>query len=92
MGWTLLELHAETGVEKRTIHKILKEDLHLRKIAYTALTEVDRHDVQCHLLFLFFKICIIHKSKSIQHHPPPFVYFHVSSSSNNLVEKIVAMA
>ena len=25
MGWTLLELQAETGIEKQTIHKILME-------------------------------------------------------------------
>ena len=46
MGWTLLELQAETGLEKRTIHIILREDLHLRKIVSKwvphALTEVEK--------------------------------------------------
>jgi hypothetical protein len=57
MGWTLLELHAETGVEKRTIHKILKEDLHLRKITSMwvshALTEVEKltRYAICHYFF-----------------------------------------
>ena len=42
---TLLELQAETGIEKRNIHTILKEDL-LRKTASKlvphALTEVEK--------------------------------------------------
>ena len=57
MEWTLLELQAETGIEKRTSHKILSEDLHLRKIASKwlphALTEVEKWTLYaiCHLLF-----------------------------------------
>jgi len=31
IGLTLFELQAETGIENRTIHRILREDLHLRK-------------------------------------------------------------
>ena len=46
MGWTLLELQAETGIEKRTIQKSLREDLDLRKSASKwvphALTEVEK--------------------------------------------------
>ena len=34
---TLLEFLAETGIGKRSIHKVLREDLRLRKTA----TEVD---------------------------------------------------
>ena len=33
MGWTLLELQAEIGIKKRTIPKVLREDLHLSKTA-----------------------------------------------------------
>ena len=40
------ELQVERGIEKRIIHKILREDLHLRKIASKgvplALTEVEK--------------------------------------------------
>ena len=46
MGWTLLELQAETGREKWTIEKSLREDLHLRKTASKwvphELTEVEK--------------------------------------------------
>ena len=31
--WSLLELQAHTGIDKATMHKILREDLHMRKIA-----------------------------------------------------------
>jgi hypothetical protein len=71
MGWTLLEVKAETGirVEKRNIHTILRED-HLRKIALKrvqeALTEVEKWTryAICNLLLFFFKILNIHTSKS----------------------------
>ena len=55
MGWTLLELQAETGIEKRTIHTILREDLQLRKIAsLTAFIEVENgHDMQ-NVIYYFF--------------------------------------
>ena len=46
MGWALLELKAETGIEKRTILKILRKDLHLHKITSKwvshALTKVEK--------------------------------------------------
>ena len=29
----LRELHAHTGIDQATVHKILREDLHMRKIA-----------------------------------------------------------
>ena len=45
IGWTLLELQAKTGVEARTIHKILREDL--RKIASKwVLYAVNEHYMQ----------------------------------------------
>ncbi len=31
--WTLLELERASGIEKRTVHRILRNELHLRKIA-----------------------------------------------------------
>ena len=31
--WSLQELQAHTGVDQATVHKILREDLHMRKIA-----------------------------------------------------------
>ena len=46
MGWTLLELQAETGIGKWIIHEILRENLYLGKIASKwvphALTEVEK--------------------------------------------------
>ena len=81
-GCTLFELQGETGIEKRTIHNILREDLQLGKTASKwvphTLTEVEqltRYAI-CHLLFLIY---IIHTSKSPSHHQLSFVYFHVSS-------------
>ena len=61
MVWTLLELQAEIGIEKRTIYKILREDYHLRKIALKwvphALTEVEKWTQYaiCHLNFCLFQ-------------------------------------
>ena len=51
MGWTLLESQAETGIEKRTICKILRDSLHQPKITSKwvpyALTEVENgHGMQ----------------------------------------------
>ena len=50
----MLDLQAETGTEKRNIHKILKEDLQLRKIALKcvqdSLIEVEkwtRYSIYC---------------------------------------------
>ena len=41
--WSLRELQAHTGIDQATVHKILREDLHMRKIAAkcvpNALTE-----------------------------------------------------
>ena len=31
--WSIQELHAHTGIDQATVHKILREDLHMRKIA-----------------------------------------------------------
>ena len=31
--WSLQELQAHTGIDQATVHKILREDLHMRKIA-----------------------------------------------------------
>ena len=31
--WSLQELQAHTGIDQETVHKILREDLHMRKIA-----------------------------------------------------------
>ena len=31
--WSLQELQAHTGIDQATMHKILREDLHMRKIA-----------------------------------------------------------
>ena len=31
--WSLQELQAHTGIDQATVHKILREDLHIRKIA-----------------------------------------------------------
>ena len=31
--WSLQELRAHTGIDQATVHKILREDLHMRKIA-----------------------------------------------------------
>ena len=31
--WSLRELQAHTGIDQATVHKILREDLHVRKIA-----------------------------------------------------------
>ena len=63
MGWTLLELQAETGIEKRTFHKVLRKDLHLCKIASKwvphALTKMDMIR-SVSFTFLFSKIHIIH--------------------------------
>ena len=72
MGWALLELQAKTGIGKRTIHKILREDLHFREIASKwvphALTEVEkwtRYAVPSFTFFFFlFKIRIINTFKS----------------------------
>ena len=33
MRWSLQELQAHTGIDQATVHKILREDLHMRKIA-----------------------------------------------------------
>ena len=56
MGWGLLELQAETGLKKRTIHKILGKDFHLRKIVSKwvshSLTEVEKMDTICNMDFL----------------------------------------
>ena len=69
MGWTLLELQVETGLEKQTIHNILREDLHLRNVAskwvshaFTEVKKWTRYAI-CHSL-IFFKMHIIHASKS----------------------------
>ncbi|GFR00919.1 histone-lysine N-methyltransferase SETMAR [Trichonephila clavata] len=44
--WTLLELERASGIEKRTVYRILRNELHLRKIAVGlvphVLTEVQR--------------------------------------------------
>ncbi|GFQ73677.1 uncharacterized protein TNCT_366371 [Trichonephila clavata] len=44
--WKLLELERANGIEKRTVHRILRNEQHLRKIAARwvphALTEVQR--------------------------------------------------
>ncbi|GFY57148.1 histone-lysine N-methyltransferase SETMAR [Trichonephila inaurata madagascariensis] len=44
--WTLLELQKASGTQNRTVHRILRNELHLRKIAARwvphALTEVQR--------------------------------------------------
>ena len=41
--WSLQELQAHTGIDQATVHKILREDLHIHKTAATcmphALTE-----------------------------------------------------
>ena len=73
MGWTLLQLQAETSVEKRTIHEILRKDFQificvkLRRSGCHALTEAEKWTryAICHLLFFsfLFKIRIIHISK-----------------------------
>ena len=93
MGRILLELQTETGTEKWTIHKALRED-HLCNIASKwvlhSLTEVKKWTQYaiCHLLIFFQNL---HYSI----HPLPFVYFHVSSLSINLTKrkkkKLVAM-
>ena len=31
--WSLQELQAHTGIDQATVHKILREDLHIRKTA-----------------------------------------------------------
>ena len=31
--WSLQELQAHSGIDQATVHKILREDLHMRKIA-----------------------------------------------------------
>ena len=31
--WSLQELQAHTGIDQATVHKILREDLHMHKIA-----------------------------------------------------------
>ena len=31
--WSLRELQAHTGIDQATVHKILREDMHIRKIA-----------------------------------------------------------
>ena len=31
--WSLQELQAHTGIDQATVHEILREDLHMRKIA-----------------------------------------------------------
>ena len=31
--WSLQELQAHTGIDQATVHKILREDLHMRRIA-----------------------------------------------------------
>ena len=33
MRWSLQELQADTGIDQATVHKILRKDLHMRKIA-----------------------------------------------------------
>lgn len=44
--WLLQELQLHTGIEERTISRILREDLHMHKVASKwvphALTEVDK--------------------------------------------------
>ncbi|GFR13776.1 hypothetical protein TNCT_72201 [Trichonephila clavata] len=44
--WMLLEFERTSGIERRTVHRILRHDLHLRKIAVQwvqlALTEFKR--------------------------------------------------
>ncbi|GFY54104.1 uncharacterized protein TNIN_90181 [Trichonephila inaurata madagascariensis] len=54
--WTLLELERASGIEKPTVHRILRNELHLRKIAERwvphALTEAQR--------WLCYAICSEH--------------------------------
>ena len=54
--WSLQELQAHTCIDEATVHKILREDLHMRKIAAKwvphALTEQQKW---CH-----YETCIIH--------------------------------
>ena len=53
--WSLQELQAHTGIDQATVHKILREDLHMRKIAKKwvphALTEQKwcRYETRIHL-------------------------------------------
>ena len=54
--WSLQELQAHTGIDQATVHKILREDLHMCKIAAKwvphALTEQQkwcRHETCIHL-------------------------------------------
>ena len=63
MEWALVELQTETGIEKRTIRKILGEDFHLRKTASKwvphAFIEVEKWTryaichIFCHFLYFF---------------------------------------
>ena len=54
----LLELQTETGIEKRTIRKILGEDFHLRKTASKwvphAFIEVEKWTLHTLLSFAIF--------------------------------------
>ena len=65
MGWTLPELQTETGVEKRTIHGILREYLNLFKFTSKwvphGLIEVEKWTryAICHSVF-FISASFIH--------------------------------
>jgi hypothetical protein len=93
MGWTLLESQAETGIEKRTICKILRDSLHQPKITSKwvpyALTEVENgHGMQYVIYKFFFKI--------IHPRSPNTIYFHLYISMclhvlSMLPKKIVVM-
>ena len=56
--WSLQELQAHTGIDQATVHKILREDLHMCKIAAKwvphALTE-KRKDVAMKLVVFIWK-------------------------------------
>ena len=57
--WSLQEVQAHTGIDQATVHKILREDLHMRKIAAKwvphALTE-QQNGVAMNLVFLSAKV------------------------------------
>ena len=80
MEWTLLEVQAETDIENRAIHEIVREDLHLRKIESKwvphALTEVENGHHMQYVIYYIFSKCVLF----IHPRAPNTIHFHLCIS------------
>ena len=64
MGRTLLELQAETGIEKRSFHMILRENLHMHKLASKRMSDALSEVKKLTRYAISHLLIIIHTSKS----------------------------